>query len=159
MIYIDMDDVCADLTGYVNRTFGINKQVGEPIKQDHWNELVRYHPRLFKDLDFNEPFREAFRLIASPRRPEEIAFLTALPYGEHFPYAAMDKVDWIRAHFGFNYPIFFGPYAQDKQLYCKPGDLLIDDSFENCQQWISRGGTAKIYRNETFLDWFSEGKF
>lgn len=160
MIYIDMDDVCADLNGYVNREFGTDKQVGQPIKLEHWNELVRYHPRLFRDLEVNEQFVEAFDLIERVMGYRDIAFLTALPYQTHFPYASMDKVDWIREHFGNRYPVFFGPYPADKQNHCSgPEDLLVDDNAENCLQWQARGGVARIYRNETFLDWFGEGNY
>jgi len=159
MIYIDMDDVCADLNGYVNKTFGCDKRVGEPIQKAHWNELVSYHPRLFRDLEINAQFLPAFEMILRACRRGEIAFLTALPYQTHFPYASMDKVDWIREHFGEEYPVFFGPYAADKHLHCKAGDLLIDDSAENCQQWELQGGVGRVYRNETFYDWFAEGNY
>jgi hypothetical protein len=71
----------------------------------------------------------------------------------------MDKIDWIREHFGEEYPVFFGPYAADKHLHCKTGDLLIDDSAENCQQWELQGGVGRVYRNETFYDWFAEGNY
>ena len=156
MISIDMDDVCADLTGYVNRTFNTNKAVGELISKEHWAELIAHHPRVFRDLDFNEPFRAYFRELADPRHNRAIAFLTALPQCDRFPYAAMDKVDWIREHFGYNYPVFFGPYASNKYRHCKPGDTLIDDSSQNCEQWVAAGGVACLYRNDTFRSWLDE---
>ena len=152
MIYLDLDDVCADLTGYVNRAFGINKEVGEPISKEHWVELARYHPRLFKDLDFNEPFRKFYQEILEYAGEKNIAFLTAIPYHSNFHYAIMDKVDWVREQLTVKHPIFFGPYSQDKQFHCKPGDILIDDSIKNCTQWESRGGKAIIYRNESFFE-------
>lgn len=156
MIYIDLDDVCADLTGYANRVFGANTQVGEGISKEHWVELFTYHQRMFRDLDVNEPFRAVFHKIVNTVPTNKIAFLTALPYNEVWQYAAMDKIDWVREVFGYKYPVFFGPYAHDKQHHCRDSDVLIDDNSMNCQQWREKGGISRVYRNETIHDWWDE---
>jgi hypothetical protein len=39
----------------------------------------------------------------------------------------------------------FGPYAEDKQRHCTPGDILIDDKLSNCEQWQAQGGWAIHY--------------
>lgn len=158
MIYLDLDDVCADLTGYINRVLGTNYAVGEGFKTAHWSELVRYHPRMFRDLEVNEPFMSAYRTITQTIDSRNIAFLTAVPlgYGQDFQYTIIDKIDWVREHFGTAHPVFFGPFPHEKHNHCRPNDLLIDDNLSNCQQWRARGGQSIVYRNDTFFDFWTE---
>lgn len=39
----------------------------------------------------------------------------------------------------------FGPYAKDKQYHCEVGDILIDDSSINIEQWRARGGIGILH--------------
>ena len=53
----------------------------------------------------------------------------------------------VNEHFP-NIPVFFGPFSYDKYRHCaSPEDILIDDRTSNCEEWISAGGKAHIYRN------------
>ena len=73
------------------------------------------------------------------------AFLTAIPHDDTIPYAIYDKVRWADKHFP-GIPVLFGPYSFDKQLHCKPRDILIDDRSDNCNDWRMAGGIAHEYR-------------
>ena len=65
--------------------------------------------------------------------------LTAIPQKNDFPDAFQDKIDWMQEH----YPgirVHFGPYSQDKQHHCRPGDILVDDRTSNILEWRAAGG-------------------
>lgn len=152
MIYIDLDDVAADYTGYVNRVLGTNYQVGDLKSAHHWKELCHNHQHMFMDLEPNQEFIPILHKIVGQVGESNVAFLTALPYDEQYmwQYAPYHKVQWVLnylAPMGYSIPVFFGPFAHDKYRHYNDGDILIDDQHQNCEQWISAGGTAHVYTN------------
>ena len=162
MIYIDMDDVVADFSGYVNQKCNTNLEVGHGmVPFEHWRYLCQYHPRMFRDLEPNLEFiNDGYEWIRDKFNDNQISFLTALPVGGQWDwrYAAQDKIDWIRDHFGNRHNIFFGPYTYDKRHFCRSADdLLIDDRDNICREWIYEGGTAILFRNnKQFVQDFKE---
>jgi hypothetical protein len=158
MIYIDLDDVTADFVGYTNMVLGTKYKVGDILADRDWDELRRDHQHLFNDLLPNQDFVPVLEYLLSQVQQTEVAFLSALPYDEKgcWQYAAMHKVQWVFNYLKtqlnpydgpYNIPLFFGPYAHDKHKHCKVGDILIDDRFSNCEEWIAAGGVAHLYRN------------
>lgn len=110
-----------------------------------WNRLQEHH-RLYEDLPLlpgAEELVDWARKYAYQNNMH-LAFLTAIPHGNDAPYAFYDKVHWAHRHF-HNIPVFFGPYSKDKKAHCKPGDILIDDRNENCEDWAAAGGIAHQY--------------
>ena len=164
MIYIDIDDVVADFSGYVNLKCGTNLynlQIGHGISIEGWKHFSRYHPRMFRDLEPNLEFiNDGYEWIRDKFNDDQIAFLTSLPLGGQweFRYAAQDKIDWIREYFGDRHNIFFGPYCHDKRNFCKsPDDILVDDIKNLCSEWIRTGGKAILFRNnKQFVQEFKE---
>jgi hypothetical protein len=162
MIYIDMDDVVADFSGYVNQKCGTDLKVGHGmVPIEHWRHLCQYHPRMFRNLEPNLEFiNDGYELIRDKFNDSKIAFLTALPVDGRWDwrYAAQDKVDWIRSYFGNKHPVFFGPYTFDKYRFCKSSnDILIDDREDICNDWSNNGGIAILYRNnKQFVQNFKE---
>jgi hypothetical protein len=162
MIYIDMDDVVADFSGYVNSQFGTKFQVGHGnVPVDIWNELSKYHSRMFRDLEPNLGFiSDGYEWIRDRFQDSEIAFLSAVPVNGswNWRFAAQDKVDWIREHFGTRHDIFLSPYTYDKHYFCRSAeDVLVDDRTNLCEDWIRKGGTAIIFRNnDQFVKEFKE---
>jgi len=154
MLYIDLDDVTFDFTGYVNNALGTNYNVGELMTDADWAELRQDHQYMFLDLEPNVEFIPIFQSIIESINPADIAFLSALPCDDRscWQFAALHKVrsvDNYLAKYGQSVPIplFFGPYAHDKHKHCEVGDLLIDDKRSNCEEWVAAGGIAHIYRN------------
>jgi hypothetical protein len=67
--------------------------------------------------------------------------LTAIPHKNDMHDTFHDKVDWMAERWP-EVRVHFGPYSQDKQHHCEPGDILVDDRTSNCQEWAARGGIA-----------------
>jgi hypothetical protein len=68
-------------------------------------------------------------------------FLTAVPHYNDVHWAFWDKMLWAQERYP-DIPVHFGPYSQDKQKHCQPGDILVDDRPDNCENWIRVGGVA-----------------
>ena len=162
MIYIDMDDVVADFSGYVNQKCGTDPRVGHGmVPIEHWRQLCRYHPRMFRDLEPNWEFiNDGYEWIRDKFNDDQIAFLTAIPVDGQWDwrYAPQDKIDWIRYYFGTRHSVFIGPFTGDKRHFCKsPDDILVDDRENLCHDWIRAGGTAFLFRNnKQFVQEFKE---
>lgn len=145
-IYLDMDDVVADWTGYANTFFNTpGRAATHYLPDDEWAKLKTLQ-RMYAELPVKTGAHElvnmCYRYCAEHNT--RLAFLTALPHDDSFPYASYDKVHWADSNFA-NIPVFFGPYAKDKHNFCEPGDILIDDRRSNCEDWVRAGGKAHIY--------------
>ena len=150
IIYLDMDDVVADWYNEAQNLLGMRwKNHHERIPTEDWDQL-KQNSRFYRDLPLKEGARELFKwvcLYVIRNAPDaDVRFLTALPRGDDMPWAVYDKVMWAQDYFP-NIPVFIGPYSTDKWKHCKPGDILIDDRTDNCEQWENAGGHAHIYRN------------
>ena len=146
-IYLDMDDVVADWMKTAREMVNRNWNYGERIPDSDWKKLQR-DPHFYRNLPLKVGAEELVQYckdLVSAGKVERLAFLTALPHDYSMPYAAQDKVWWANDHFP-GIPVFFGPFSHDKWRHCKPGDILIDDRTSNCQEWISAGGRAHIYK-------------
>jgi hypothetical protein len=73
------------------------------------------------------------------------AILTALPRdnGEE---VARQKGAWAARYLGFHVQVITC-LTSDKPLYCRPGDILIDDRNANEAAWIKAGGTFIHHKN------------
>jgi hypothetical protein len=124
-IFIDMDEVVADFTGYANKILKRTSLVDDYATAE-WGKLKQY-PRLYRDLPVKEGGPELVDWIinyAFDKPNVFVAFLSAVPRRNDFCWAFQDKVHWANKHFP-NIPVFFGPFSYDKYRHCKPGDILI----------------------------------
>ncbi len=153
-IYIDMDGVVAD---FDTPARAILKPTWE--EQRHADATGRWPDTKWRTiLNQQDFFRilpkmpQADELMALARRFEtelgwRLRMLTAIPKKNDFPEAFQDKIDWMQEH----YPgvrVCFGPYSQDKQQHCKPGDILVDDRASNIEEWQQAGGrTVRVLHN------------
>ena len=149
-IYLDMDDVVADWHAQAQQVLKKrwNKD-GERIPQEEWDR-VKDDMRFYRNLPLMKGAHELVDMCKAyiEKNPQyHLRFLTALPHDYSIPLAAQDKVWWANEHFP-GIPVFFGPFSYDKYRHCSsPEDILIDDRTSNCEEWISAGGKAHIYRN------------
>jgi len=150
IIYLDMDDVVADWRTAAEEFLQIKFPNGDQwarIPDEKWQELKR-NSRFYRDLPLKE---DAGLLVDFCLRVkehglvEDVRFLSAIPHNNDMPWSIQDKVFWAHEHFR-GIPVFLGPYSHDKKTHCQPGDILIDDRTSNCEEWISAGGQAHIYR-------------
>ena len=144
-----MDDVVADWYQSAQDFLGLKyNERRERIPESDWQRL-KAHSRFYRHLPLKAGARQlvaAWENLVSQRRADEVRFLTALPRNDDMPWAVNDKVYWARDHFP-TIPVFIGPYSSDKWRHCQPGDILIDDRTDNCEQWIKAGGLAHVYRS------------
>ena len=147
-IFIDMDEVVADFTGYANTILKRTSLVDDYATSE-WGKLKQY-PRLYRDLPVKEGGPELVDWIinyAFDKPNVFVAFLSAVPRRNDFCWAFQDKVHWANKHFP-NIPVFFGPFTKDKHTHCKsPDDILIDDRLTNYTDWTAAGGRAHQYKN------------
>jgi 5'(3')-deoxyribonucleotidase len=139
--YIDMDGVVADFNGYAERLLK-KKDTGHKWEPGEWKKL-KVNPRLYRDLEIM-PLADELVSLARKFKYDlgwELLFLSAIPKGNDVHWAFWDKCIWVQKYFP-DIPVHFGPYAVDKQLHCKPGDILVDDRNSNCEEWRSAGGIA-----------------
>ena len=160
-IYLDMDDVVADWHQAAQDFLQMRwDKENERIPQEDWNKIKK-NSRFYLELPLKEGAGE---LVAWAQHyclthpGTELRFLTALPHDNSMPWAAQDKVWWAHRHFP-GVPVFFGPYSHDKHSHAQRGDLLIDDRYSNCREWVDAGGIAHVYKDWATCRPWLETKF
>ena len=148
ILYLDMDGVVADF----------DTAATDFLQSDHRIDIAnkvegRWPPGVWEKLRANDHFyrdlpkmAQADELVALARRFRnelgyELRFLTAIPVNNDMPWTFWDKFQWAKMRYP-EIPIFFGPYSKDKQLHCKPNDILVDDREDNCASWQAAQGRA-----------------
>jgi hypothetical protein len=142
IIYCDLDGVLADFDRYIKENLSVKAQRDDA---QMWAELVlkRKPYRMLKPTSYAARLWDA---IASTNLPAKI--LTAIPRRTTLPTAEEDKRYWVGTKeannvFGGQPPeVVIGPFSKDKYKHCQPGDILIDDRMDNCEQWSEAGGIA-----------------
>ncbi len=141
--YLDMDGVVADFDKAAMIYVGYDRDPrSHKWKLEDWIK-IRNNKRWFKDLPKTAWADELVDLARQFRDKcgWDLAFLTAIPSGNDFPYAFYDKIVWVQNHYP-EIPVMFGPYSKDKRVHCSPGDILVDDRLDNCQAWTEAGGIS-----------------
>ena len=142
-IFLDMDGVVADFDKFASSLLG--RPVGwndskQDLTTEEWEKLSSVD-RLYFQLPL---MPDAIKLVAYVRSLStryHVQFLTAVPRRTTMPSARDDKQAWVDMYFpGMKMDI--GPYSHDKQKWCTPGDILVDDRPSNIKEWNAAGGTA-----------------
>ena len=147
-IYIDMDGVVADFDTYVEGVLGreIGWGTSQDLTDDEWVKLASVD-RLYYQLPL---MPNATKLVAYAKSLSTrfyVGFLTAIPRRTTIPSAQADKQAWVDKYFpGMKMDI--GPYSRDKQKWCTPGDILIDDRPSNIVEWSAAGGIAMYHTGD-----------
>lgn len=138
-----MDGVVADWVAGAAKIIGY--ELSDPkayYPPEDWVR-IRDNMRMFRDLPKMKHADEMVEL-ARKFRDElgyDLMFLTAIPHYNDIHWAFWDKMMWAQERYP-DIPVHFGPYSQDKQKHCQPGDILVDDRPDNCENWIRVGGVA-----------------
>lgn len=133
-IYCDMDGVAADFDRHYANLFGKRRQ-----RHTDWAD-VRSVPDFFLTIPMMHDFPALWSFIA----PYTPIFLTGCPQSVN-P-AANHKVQWVHENIGDEVAVICCK-ARLKRLYCRPGDVLIDDTEEYRGLWESAGGIWVPHRN------------
>ena len=140
-IYLDMDGVVADFNKFATNFIGRNIGWHElDLTAEEWARLSTV-----ENLYFQLPLiKESTKLVAMAKSLStrfNVEFLTAIPRQTTMPTAESDKRNWLDLYYpGIKMNI--GPFSRDKQNWCKPGDILIDDKWSNINEWYNKGGIA-----------------
>lgn len=59
----------------------------------------------------------------------------------------LEKRRWVDFQLGVGVHLIVVPDSLGKTVYCRPGDVLVDDSEPNCAAWRRAGGRAILHRN------------
>ena len=141
--YLDMDGVVADWVAGAAKIVGY--ELSDPkayYPPEDWVK-IRDNQRMFLDLP---KMKHADKMVALARKFRDelgynLMFLTAVPHYNDVHWAFWDKMLWVQKYYP-DIPVHFGPYSQDKQKHCRPGDILVDDRPDNCENWTRVGGVA-----------------
>ena len=130
-VFVDMDGVLADFdTGY-KRAFGV-----ETSKEDDnvdW-ELVRNDPDFFYNLP---PMPDMWQLWAYVGRYSPM-ILTGIP--KRLPEQARENKERWKTRYLTRHVPLIACQSAEKSLFCKPGDILIDDWTKYKHLWEEKGG-------------------
>lgn len=138
-----MDGVIADFNKGVDSILGYHIKDTSGHYPDHEWLKIKNKKHFFRNLSVI-PGSEDLVNVARKFRDQlgwELNFLTAVPSSNDIPSAFWDKCLWAQEYFP-DIPVYFGPYAVDKQKHCVPGDILIDDRPSNIKEWRAAGGIA-----------------
>ena len=147
-IYIDMDGVVADFDTFVSSLLErpIGWEATSDLSDEEWKKLASVD-RLYYKLPMMPDATKLIAYIKSLNTRYHIEFLTAIPRRTTIPSAQADKQAWVDKYFpGMKMNI--GPYSHDKQKWCTPGDILIDDRPSNIEQWTAAGGIAVYHTGD-----------
>jgi len=139
-----MDGVVADFDALARAVVKNNNfdTLAERWPDDSWEQIKKY-PHFYRAIP-KMPKADAMMSLAERFRDElgwNLYMLTAIPRLNDIPDCFWDKIGWMREYYP-NIIVRFGPYSEDKQHHCRPGDILVDDRTSNCGQWRSSGGHA-----------------
>jgi 5'(3')-deoxyribonucleotidase len=145
-IYIDMDNVVADFEAHYLAITGTSWD-SEEDAMNRWRKLAGKEKYFFSAMP---AIFESEKFVSEIQQLGEGAgyrckFLTAVPSLWKFPAAEEEKTQWIIEKLNSELPVVIGPFARDKVNHCKPGDILIDDSDLNIQQWRGAGGFGILH--------------
>lgn len=159
-IYLDMDDVLADLGGGIQDLFGIPKDqrvpvtswdgipaslseaLGWEVTSDHlWGAVADEGAAFWADLAWCEHGQKVLEVCQS------IAPVMLMSTPTDHPSCAAGKVEWIGAHIapdkGERRPRF--SLTTGKHHHAHEGAVLIDDSQTNVERFIAHGGRAFLW--------------
>lgn len=160
MIYInfDMDGVVADFDTFASDLLEREVNWNHDITKDEWTKLAAV-PNFYQKLPVMENsvqfVKNVQRLVEDLRQFTRgqfqvgIRFLTAIPKRSSMPTSEQDKKIWASVHFP-GIPVEIGPYSEDKQNWCNPGDVLIDDKKSNIDEWNAKGGIGIYHTGNDF---------
>jgi len=137
-----MDGVVADFDTFAEEILG--RKIGwgttQDLSNEEWVKLASVD-RLYYQLPLMPDATKLVAYVKSLSTRFNVGFLTAIPRRTTIPSAQADKQAWVDKYFpGMRMDI--GPFSHDKQKWCAPGDILVDDRPSNIEQWKEAGGFA-----------------
>lgn len=136
-VYLDLDGVFADFDTRVKHLTG--KHPGQLSRDQLW-KAVNADKRFFAELELIE----GCMLLWEATRDLEPVFLTGAPTSRVFQ---EQKREWVARIFGPEFMVHVVP-KKLKQDFSGPHKVLIDDTPQNIEQWIARGGHGILHTGD-----------
>lgn len=135
--FLDLDGVFADFNRGVFEITG--KQPHELHKGRMWAAV---HSK--KDFFLSLHLMPGADVLWDYFKDASPTFLTGAPSSQAF---REQKVEWVKLRFGEQYSTIVLP-KKDKQLHSGPYKVLVDDSPDNVEQWVAKGGYGFLYEGD-----------
>lgn len=136
-VLLDLDGVFADFDKRVKHLTG--KHPNQLDRGRLW-KMVNSDKRFFAELELIE----GCMVLWEATRDLEPIFLTGAPSSKVFQ---EQKREWVARIFGPEFIVHVVP-KKLKQDFSGPHKVLIDDSPENIEQWIARGGHGILHEGD-----------
>jgi len=136
-VFLDLDGVFADFDARVKHLTG--KHPSQLDRSRLW-KMINSDKRFFAELELIE----GCMALWEATRDLEPVFLTGAPSNRTFQ---QQKKEWVARIFGPEFTVHVVP-KKLKQDFSGPHKVLIDDTPENIQQWIARGGHGILHKGD-----------
>lgn len=144
ILYLDLDGVFANFEDAVRRHTHLN-YTDNPVKA--WNAIDKI-PHFFQRI---YPMPGAFKMFDDINKmcTVPIEILTSLPDPTGtLKQAPYDKTAWVARYLSKDIKVNT-VQGWDKKALFADGNILVDDSFRNINDWIASGGTG-IHHTSNF---------
>lgn len=136
-VFLDLDGVFADFDARVKHLTG--KHPSQLDRSRLW-KMVNADKRFFAELELIE----GCMILWAATKDLEPVFLTGAPSSRRFQ---EQKREWVTRVFGPEFVVHVVP-RKLKQEFSGPHKVLIDDTPENIEQWIARGGHGILHKGD-----------
>jgi hypothetical protein len=133
-VFLDLDGVFADFDARVKHLTG--KHPSQLDKARLW-KIINRDQRFFAELELID----GCMALWEATKDLEPVFLTGAPSSKRFQ---EQKREWVARIFGPDFTVHVVP-KKLKQEFSGPHKVLIDDTPENIEQWIARGGYGILH--------------
>ncbi len=135
-IRVDQDGVLSDFAGAVRRRLGFDPDAPDADRRALW-DMVSQDPGFWRGLDPMPGARDLWRFLA----PYDPSILTGV--GGDAAECERGKKEWAFAHLGCGKVTVTN--SGRKPEFCRPGDILIDNSAANVAAWEAAGGIGVLH--------------
>lgn len=136
-VFLDLDGVFADFDARVKHLTGKHPS---QLDRAHLWKMVNSDKRFFAELELIE----GCMALWEATKDLEPVFLTGAPSSRIFQ---QQKREWVSRIFGPEFVVHVVP-KKLKQDFSGPHKVLIDDTPENIEQWIARGGHGILHAGD-----------
>jgi len=152
-VFVDMDGVIANFHGYFKQLFGWDLAKGDDNNdQKMWDQINSYgKSKFFEELPWIPGSKAMWSFIVD--NFVNVKILSALGKYDHEDggQTRKGKITWLAHHLPKLKPedIILVVNKHKKRHYCKPGDIIIDDTPIVIEEWNAKGGKGIFFTNAT----------
>ncbi len=146
IIFLDLDGVLADFEGSFRTLFGISPD--SVTDKELWGRIDAYgKAKFFSELEWMPDGKELWAFVT--QNFIRVKILSALGKSDKIDkQTSTGKREWLSHHLPIlsSDDIILVNNKHHKQHYCKPGDILIDDTESNINEWSKKGGIGILHK-------------